>query len=85
MLAGDAGLSELMAKGLRDYSVLSETERARFVSTSMAILLCTQDAFIKWRNGTLATDLWSGWEQFYPRRSRHSVSEKHASPIGSSV
>jgi hypothetical protein len=62
MLAGDAGLSELMAKGLRDYSVLSETERARFVSTSMAILLCTQDAFIKWREGTLAPDLWSGWE-----------------------
>ncbi len=62
MLAGDAGLSELMAKGLRDYSVLSETERARFVSTSMAFLLCTQDAFIKWREGTLAPDLWSGWE-----------------------
>ena len=30
MLAGDEGLSELMAKGLRDYSLLSETERARF-------------------------------------------------------
>jgi hypothetical protein len=56
MLAGDAGLSELMAKGLRDYSVLSKTERARFASTLMAILLCTQDAFIKWREGTLAPD-----------------------------
>jgi hypothetical protein len=62
MLAADAGLSELMTNGLRDYSSLSETERARFVSASMAILLCTQDAFIKWREGTLAPDLWSGWE-----------------------
>ena len=62
MLAADAGLSELMTNGLRDYSSLSETERARFVSASMAILLCTQDAFIKWREGTLAPELWSGWE-----------------------
>jgi hypothetical protein len=62
MLASDAGLSELMTNGLRDYSSLSEIERARFVSSSMAILLCTQDAFIKWREGTLAPELWSGWE-----------------------
>jgi len=62
MLAGDAGLSELMTKGLRDYSTLSETERARFVSTSMTILLCAQDAFIKWREGSLSPDLWCGRE-----------------------
>lgn len=62
MLAGDAGLSELMTKGLRDYSTLSETERARFVSASMTLLLCAQDAFIKWREGSLSQDLWCGWE-----------------------
>jgi len=62
MLATDAGLSELMTKGLRDYSALSETERARFVSTSMTLLLCAQDAFIKWREGSLSSDLWCGWE-----------------------
>jgi hypothetical protein len=62
MLASDAGLSELMTNGLREYSSLSETDRARFVSASMAILLCTQDAFIKWRERTLAPDLWTGWE-----------------------
>ncbi len=62
MLAGDEGLVELMTKGLRDYGCLSETERARFVSTSMTLLLCGQDAFIKWREGSLAPDLWCGWE-----------------------
>jgi hypothetical protein len=62
MLAADAELSALMARGLRDYSTLSETERARFVSTSMALLLCSQDAFIKWREGSLSPELWAGWE-----------------------
>jgi hypothetical protein len=28
----------------------------------MALLLCSQDAFIKWREGSLSQDLWHGWE-----------------------
>ena len=62
MLAGDAELSNLTTKGLRDYSSLSESEKGRFVSVSMAILLCSQDAFIKWREGSLSSELWPGWE-----------------------
>lgn len=62
MLAGDAQLAQLVTDGLRDYSSLTETNKARFVSTFMAFLSCSQDAFIKWREGSLAPDLWMGWE-----------------------
>jgi len=62
MLAADAHLSQLVTNGLRDYALLSETDRARFVSTFMAFLSCSQDAFIKWREGSLSRALWSGWE-----------------------
>lgn len=62
MLAGDAQLAQLVANGLRDYSSLTETDKARFVSTFMAFLSCSQDAFLKWREGLLARDLWMGWE-----------------------
>jgi hypothetical protein len=62
MLATDAELSQLVTDGLRDYASLSETGKARFVATFMAFLSCSQDAFIKWREGSLSTELWSGWE-----------------------
>jgi len=47
---------------LRDYSALSETDKARLVSTFMAFLSCSQDAYLKWREGSLSPELWSGWE-----------------------
>jgi hypothetical protein len=62
MLASDAHLSQVVIDGLKDYEALSETDRAQCVATFMAFLACSQDAFIKWREGTLATELWSGWE-----------------------
>src|SRR5262245_66067703 len=62
MLAADADLAQVAANGLRDYSSLSETDKARFVATFMAYLFCCQDAFIKWREGSLSPELWSGWE-----------------------
>jgi hypothetical protein len=62
MLAADADLAQLVTNGLRDYASLSETDRARFVSTFMAFLSCSQDAFFKWREGSLSRALWSGWE-----------------------
>lgn len=62
MLAADAQLSDLTTKGLRDYSSLSESEKGRFASVAMALLLCSQDAFIKWREGSLSPELWAGWE-----------------------
>ena len=62
MLATDRELSDLTTKGLRDYSSLSESEKARFISVAMSVLLCSQDAFIKQREGSLSPGLWSGWE-----------------------
>jgi hypothetical protein len=62
MLAADADLTQLVTNGLRDYASLSETDRGRFVATFMAFLSCSQDAFIKWREGSLSRELWSGWE-----------------------
>jgi len=47
MLAADAEVSAITTKGCRDYSSLPETEKGRFISLSMAILLCSQDAFMK--------------------------------------
>ena len=38
---------------------LDRRQSTRFYST----LSCSQDAFIKWREGSLARELWSGWEQ----------------------
>ena len=62
MLAADADLAQVSASGLRDYASLSEADRARFVATFMAFLSCSQDAFIKWSEGSLSSELWSGWE-----------------------
>lgn len=62
MLATDADLAQLVTNGLRDYSSLTETDKARFVSTFMAFLSYSQDAFIKWREGSLSQELWTGWE-----------------------
>lgn len=61
-LAVETGLAGIAVRGLRDYASLSEEERARFVATFMAYLFCCQDAFIKWREGSLSPQLWSGWE-----------------------
>src|SRR5262245_49020286 len=62
LVAVDASLTKIVTTGLRDYSILSEVDRARFIATYMAFLLCSQDAFIKWREGSLAAELWVGWE-----------------------
>jgi len=62
MLAADPVLSQVVTDGLRDYASLSETNKARFVATFMAFLSCSQDAFIKWREGSLPAELWCGWE-----------------------
>jgi hypothetical protein len=62
MLASDAALAQLVTDGLRDYSSISEVDKARFVCTFMAFISCSQDAFIKWREGSLSAELWMGWE-----------------------
>jgi hypothetical protein len=62
LLASDAELSQVVVNGLRDYSSLSEMEKARFIATFMAFLSYSQNAFLKWREGLLEPPLWQGWE-----------------------
>jgi len=62
VLASDPVLSQIAAKGLRDYTSLSEPERVRFIAAFMSFLSYSQNAFLKWRQKLLAPDLWLGWE-----------------------
>ncbi len=62
LLASDDELSQVVINGLRDYSTLSEMEKARFIATFMAFLSYSQNAFLKWREGQLEPALWQGWE-----------------------
>jgi hypothetical protein len=62
LVAADDELAQIVAKGLRDYGSLSEKERVRLVATFMAFLSYSQNAFLKWREGLLAPQLWRGWE-----------------------
>ena len=62
LVAADDELAQIVAKGLRDYTSLSEKEKVRLVATFMAFLSYSQNAFLKWREGLLAPALWRGWE-----------------------
>jgi hypothetical protein len=63
LIAADAELAQIAANGLRDYALLSEKEKVRFVATFMSFLSYSQNAFLKWREGLLKPALWLGWEQ----------------------
>jgi hypothetical protein len=62
LVAADPDLSQIVVNGLRDYSSLSEMQRARFIATYMAFVSYSQNAFLKWRERSLAPPLWMGWE-----------------------
>jgi len=62
LVAADDELSQIVANGLRDYGSLSEQQRVRFIAAFMAFLSYSQNAFLKWREGLLASPLWLGWE-----------------------
>ena len=62
LVAADDELSRIVASGLGDYGSLSEKERVRFIAAFMAFLSYSQNAFLKWREGLLASPLWMGWE-----------------------
>ena len=62
LVAADDELAKIIANGLRDYESLSEHQRVRFVAAFMAFLSYSQNAFLKWRQGLLASPLWLGWE-----------------------
>jgi len=62
LVAADAELSRIIAKGLRNYGSLAEHDRVRIVAAFMAFLSYSQNAFLKWREGLLAQPLCRGWE-----------------------
>jgi len=61
-LSNDATLNDLVIKGLKDYSSLDSTEKARFIDTFMAFSSYSQNAFYQWKQGSLSPQLWLGWE-----------------------
>ena len=58
----DPALLDISIRGMEDYGSLSQTERAQFIALFMTFTIHTQNAFYKWRDGSLAPELWKGWE-----------------------
>jgi hypothetical protein len=61
-MQSDPELLDVSIRGMADYSSLSQTERAQFIALFMNFSIHTQNAFYKWREGSLAPELWRGWE-----------------------
>ena len=59
---GNPELLSLSTKGMADYGALSPTEKSQFIALFMASNLNTQDAFYKWRDGSLDPEVWRSWE-----------------------
>ncbi|MDH4107422.1 MAG: hypothetical protein OEW35_03835 [Gammaproteobacteria bacterium] len=59
---GDPALLAISIRGMRDYASLSDIERAQFIAQFMAFCSYTQNAYYKWKEGSLAPELWRGWE-----------------------
>ncbi len=58
----EPALFQLSVKGMKDYSSLSETEKGQFIAMFMAFCSHSQNAFYKWKDGSLSSELWNGWE-----------------------
>ena len=58
----DPVLMALSIQGMQDYASLSGTEKAQFIAMFMAFCSYQQNAFYKWKEGTLSDELWRGWE-----------------------
>ena len=58
----DPVLIDLSAKGMKDYSSLSDIERGQFIALFMSFCIHFQNAFYKWQEGSLSPELWRGWE-----------------------
>lgn len=52
----DPVVLDISIRGMADYSSLSETERAQFIALFTTFSIHTQNAFYKWREGSLAPD-----------------------------
>ena len=58
----DPVLLDISIRGMADYASISETERAQFIALFMNFSIHTQNAFYKWQEGSLSSELWRGWE-----------------------
>lgn len=58
----DPGMATIAVNGLRDYDSLNDLDRTRLVSYFMEFNLSMQDAFYKWQDGALSSELWHAWE-----------------------
>jgi hypothetical protein len=61
-LQNNPELLGISIKGVKEYKALSEIEKAQFIALFMAFSSHSQDAFYKWRDGSLSPELWRGWE-----------------------
>ncbi|PHS22318.1 MAG: hypothetical protein COA84_12885 [Robiginitomaculum sp.] len=52
----------IIIKGLREYEALNGVEKAQFIAAFMSYSSYHQDAFFKWKDGSLSPELWRGWE-----------------------
>ena len=61
-LQSEPKLIDITVKGFKNYQSLTETEKGQFIATMMAFCSYSQNAFYKWKEGSLAPELWRGWE-----------------------
>jgi len=61
-MQSDPELLSISINGMRDYSSLSEVQKAQFIAMFMSFSSYSQNAFYKWREGSLSPELWKGWE-----------------------
>ena len=59
---GDPSLLGISIKGMENYSSLTEIETAQFLAMFMTFSSYSQNAFFKWKEGSLSQELWKSWE-----------------------
>jgi len=59
---GDPKLLEISIKGMKNYFSLAENEKAQFIAMFMTFASYSQNAFYKWKEGSLSQELWKSWE-----------------------
>jgi hypothetical protein len=59
---GDPKLLEISINGFIDYEALNTVEKAQFVAMFMSFSSYAQNAFYKWKEGSLSDELWRSWE-----------------------
>lgn len=60
-IQGDPELLGLSINGMKDYGSLTEVEKGRFIAMFMAFTSHSQNAFYKFKDGSLSPDLWRCW------------------------